>query len=1109
MTPQTPRIEKLPCKGSFVSPRGDLFYIVTYEGREYNVKRFTYENSDDRLPEKISCVISHSPTTGAVLIKTDLRPVVERIYAKGSEHVLTVCEDRGHHYSVKDKENFILQLRRPSGITLFRGQKVRCRVNKVNGLYVQLELSEPLAPPRKSAEHRLDDLLRKAPCGEKELRELLFTDSEPYEGECNRWVKRAVEQHLAAAPEGGVVKAHRWLADLDTYLLGMIERSDLLACCDAAMRPFFQVRISGLIEQVERFHDAAALILDGKGEEHIDLLLRKLRTSGYIYRPHHALEVMMCLFTLNRGLMRGKMEQIFDIILAAPTPDRWREVPFRPAFLRMLNLYLSELLTPAMATAYAHTPVLDNIVRTLALQLILADAEQDHTLLDLVVTRAQLYRYASFLSWQNPGQLLDKAYETLTGDRPQPIEFPWIALRDTTILASHLAGPVSAQEYGKEFFREGSNVSLVCTPHNIALAPYSTPRRLYPAIPPSITRWKAFQVFIPETLSWPRSDARLYAYRSLWAQIARELFAPTTSDKGLPAKDKVHRTTKMRPRTGTVVDIKFTGKNDEGTYFTCEIDSPLYEGQGVIEAKDILVYQGKTGFDYDVFFDSTGRPMLFRAEVLSVDLDRTIHFGMARLIYDWLCNDLTDADRYSDVECRVIHVAKAPPTFVLGYTIFGLTARGENVSIVRRHEDYPDFRPEDVRIGDYLLITDINDSHSPKHYNFNVAAKCIIPAEEVEQEIDRSRVIYDLLGDYGKNQSAAPATEDDAMVLGVQLSDELLPPEYVRELVYLTLRAASLESDYLRTYNHVMLAGLMARMAELPEATALCEQWATLLRIFDAYVLNDKLASEDVKALDEFSAADKFKGNKLFQTLQILASQNRKAKNPNLLLYAMEEEHDRDLRRLAEKVLALNCLERTDFPQAYEEVRRHLWKHLNIEQYDSELDHFGREGETREFKTSFVFAPDKANVPDPAGQGHNIMRTVCAFLNTLGGELLIGVSDLGYGRGLDADFNYMSVEHPSADPRDQLKILVGQTIRDSFGQDVFLSRYISVDYLIGQKRDILRILVRRPYPQPIALEGKFYFRSDSSTQLVNKSYADFQRIREEHYLPRFQEISEH
>lgn len=76
---------------------------------------------------------------------------------------------------------------------------------------------------------------------------------------------------------------------------------------------------------------------------------------------------------------------------------------------------------------------------------------------------------------------------------------------------------------------------------------------------------------------------------------------------------------------------------------------------------------------------------------------------------------------------------------------------------------------------------------------------------------------------------------------------------------------------------------------------------------------------------------------------------------------------------------------------------------------DDEEEYLGMEDKTKEFKTSFVFPPDKSQhmSANLQMQSRNVFRAVCAFLNSMtGGTVYLGVNDGGYVLGLDNDLNY-------------------------------------------------------------------------------------------------------
>lgn len=107
-------------------------------------------------------------------------------------------------------------------------------------------------------------------------------------------------------------------------------------------------------------------------------------------------------------------------------------------------------------------------------------------------------------------------------------------------------------------------------------------------------------------------------------------------------------------------------------------------------------------------------------------------------------------------------------------------------------------------------------------------------------------------------------------------------------------------------------------------------------------------------------------------------------------------------------------------------IKQAIARALSIEdEYVSILDgrtHYGMESISLEFKTSVVFPPTNRRLygsatVDPEMQKWAIIKTVCGFLNSRsGGELLLGVGDDGYARGLEDDMRALTELHEISSP---------------------------------------------------------------------------------------------
>ena len=120
------------------------------------------------------------------------------------------------------------------------------------------------------------------------------------------------------------------------------------------------------------------------------------------------------------------------------------------------------------------------------------------------------------------------------------------------------------------------------------------------------------------------------------------------------------------------------------------------------------------------------------------------------------------------------------------------------------------------------------------------------------------------------------------------------------------------------------------------------------------------------------------------------------------------------LSRLARLIQTANAMQDTLSGSALNVIKREIIKTLSIEtENDADLEaasgtYLGVESGTQEFKTSIIFPSNNNMQPDEYTQNMNVLKGVCAFLNsTTGGVLYLGVNDQGYVTGLENDMKYL------------------------------------------------------------------------------------------------------
>lgn len=159
--------------------------------------------------------------------------------------------------------------------------------------------------------------------------------------------------------------------------------------------------------------------------------------------------------------------------------------------------------------------------------------------------------------------------------------------------------------------------------------------------------------------------------------------------------------------------------------------------------------------------------------------------------------------------------------------------------------------------------------------------------------------------------------------------------------------------------------------------------------------------------------ADEFRSQESVQRrikiIEILMAYEDPEKN-DVLLEALDQD-DEQLKKLAALIQSNNSIGNFLSRSMKNVIRREIINTLSLEDDgDTDLDkengiYLGLENERQEFKTSFFFAPKDAKEQD---QKMTIFKGVCAFLNSRnGGTLFIGVDDLGYVKGLDAELEHL------------------------------------------------------------------------------------------------------
>ena len=194
------------------------------------------------------------------------------------------------------------------------------------------------------------------------------------------------------------------------------------------------------------------------------------------------------------------------------------------------------------------------------------------------------------------------------------------------------------------------------------------------------------------------------------------------------------------------------------------------------------------------------------------------------------------------------------------------------------------------------------------------------------------------------------------------------------------------------------------------------------------------------------------------------------------------EEKLPQLARLARLIQTANSMQDILSGSARNVIHREIIRTLSLEtETDTDLEadrgtYLGIESGTQEFKTSMVYPPDNHMKPDEFAQNTNIMKAICAFLNsTTGGTLYLGVNDQGYVVGIDNDMKYLKMQTIDAYMR-----YVQDIAKKFFGIDAL--PYLRTEPLYDDKVVAIHV---DPHPyRVVELNGTPYLRVNAESRIM-------------------------
>lgn len=1029
------------------------YLIVLYNDKEYPVKQLRFQIGNKDLT-KVPCVIVHN-SDGTIVVNQDNTALLKERYRVGDIVPFKVKNDFSHNhngiYELIDAYGFTTYLEKKEQVRLYKNQQVECRILAISKKRPVVELLHVSTGKEGMFSIGAKDVLeRMAGCNwnvDGFIR-LLFTNEmeETFEAASHKWLVETV-------------KATTDLQTVRKDISALLELSDLLDKCSDDEHQLFQERLSQLIEHIGYYLEAIDLISVNEEEQEnravhfLNNLMEKLRLSGYVYHPKKNLHIMSSLFLLKPDLMDAKIEELFDVI-GCRDLKTWRKEPFRELLIRMLEAYIKEV-DSKISLSSTQNRLVNNIIRALAIQLLLAGPDDD-ALLDMNINRAKLFRYISYLNVPNQEYAIDLAYENLLDLSPQPIAYPLEKTTDVFLLSLILSTPRPSLAGTMDtcLLYAHEHIQLKVRKDSIRFMPSKDIKGCKNVLPAGLLPWRHFEILIPKGMKQAIAENNLtdiYPYQRMWTDIERALLNPPV--------EKVNKVSKrMMKLVGADVKIRIYRQDDYNpNKFYCRINN--VEGKGSIELKpDIVRYSLNT--DIRSFYSENGYPLLLEATIQEIDEDGNYMFSMRDKI-DEMAKDFSD---FADtIVCCIAHYDVRSQKYI------GVSKEGFSVSFSHR-DGMPQLNKYDV-----VELDNISFGYSG---SLTGTFLQVISGDEpflTRKAFHQLMLIY-ANGDEYKGEEEYEEEEETLQ------SDTIMENTYAAELMMNIDRIASLEPNYIRAYNYLGVAKLLAAILDQEGWVKYYKGRMDLLVMLHDFAVNDELDADRLKDLEAING-EQIKNYTLlyyrFKQLKIVSRLNHPEYNDELWKQK-ETESNAQLQELALLVLSHNILRVYGLAEQANDVHNKIKNLLQLKVWKSTLKDYGDvEDIQTEFKTSLVYAAGSMK-PDLKKQMQLILTVIASMLNTLGGKLFLGVNNEGAGVGLEEDLKYSVFNND----KDKYQLYLRNAILSAFGKVV--SAHVRIKFDEENKQKEVCIVEIEPYKEGVLFEDVWYVRQSSRKVVMNQ-----------------------
>lgn len=1063
------------------------FFIVAANDREYAIRMFDCQKTETIVREmkELPCMVKDVHGDSIVFVQNFAQMFSDR-YLSGNTYPFIVNKEAYNpdteyrYYDIRDQNGVPFRLKCRRDTYLVPNQKIRCMVLRpnLNKMILALDntnnniIQNCISP---------EELLRNCGIEERCIRYLLsiftrnqnFEEARYYYQQNNpEWVIKAVTAVKGVEQWYNLSNSNKetLLSCYHRICLYLLEDSDYLHQFTESDRDNFQTWIANAVAMSETYLECLALMRNNACSKEIDLIIGKIRNSGYIYHPHRRMRLLIAMFSLQPQLLEEKIDTILDLL--GESAKEWKVASFTDAFSSFLQFYVMTNMEKTNREAVVDNEqsnmLLKRMIRSICYLLLMTNGKGR---INIPLYHSLLYHYLSFVRSRNvfgnvnqtqniAEKLVEMAFTSLVVSDDTTQDFTWGRDFSQIELFAYQMAAANVKNY--TFLTrsyEAHNVRFTVSAEGITIARSSSTVKEKNILPQDISAWHNLQIFLDQPSKYNISkQAKIRTWKGYWNNVEQALFeTPKTTTK----------TKKLRiaPEIGTKVNVRVLWKDENHQYrYYCRIEDDIYEGEGWIDT-----YQkgGSMGlFHFDPQFDMSsfyldGKPILFKVRVCSLgspkDEIRTYTFDAVSFIDELIKEQIVFGE---ESNCKILFYDNKKNIFC------GVTEYGYGIFLPRTEEW------ADINIGDTVRVV-VNDSTRANAIQGEITG---LGTEEVNIKEAAEEMLYSYADDQVYEE-----TEEELEEEAMAVSEDLFELDYMKEIINILDHKAVLETDNIRAYAFLSIAHILSRMIDDVAMVRYLEQRQHFLCILEDYGENGKVNDEELRLLGEDNGdmVEKFPFLKQrLSEMRIVNCFGQQEKNSYLWAMVNDYEPGHILNKLSRLMLSYNMAEGFGLQEHQKTIISKIKSILNVNVELPQIYSFGEEDQQTEFKTSIVFPPNNNMREDIKQQTFNIMKVICGMANSYGGTLYLGVYDTGTAKGLADDITFFGGN------KDKFDLYVRNQIRNSLGDVVNAS--IIIEHPEAGKHWIYAIkIAASKTPVTLKLDNKLYIREGTSTYPID------------------------